>query len=315
MFRILNVEPENYSRKAYTLLQQLGTIDEHALSREQLLAQLPQYDVLIVRLGHQIDREVLDAGKNLKAVVSATTGLDHIDTVYAAERNIAVLCLRGEIDFLRTIPATAEHTWGLLLALIRHIPAAFDSVKQGEWDRDSFRGRDLHGKKLGILGYGRIGTLIARYALVFGMQVMAYDPTPLEQNPHVTYCTSMADLLTQSEILTIHVPLNDSTIGLVGATQFQQLPPNALLINTSRGAIVDENAMLAGLQSGHLAGVATDVLMGEREWKNNTPLLQYAKQNSNLIITPHIGGATTDSMAATELFMARKLETYLKTLL
>ena len=313
MLRILNVEPENYSREAYSILCQLGQVDETPLSRQALLDQLPLYDVLITRLGHQIDQEVLARGNKLKAVVSATTGLDHIDTDYAAQQNIAVLCLRGEVDFLRSIPATAEHTWGLLLALIRRLPWAFQSVKDGAWDRDAFRGRDLYGKRLGILGYGRIGTIVARYALAFGMEVLAYDPTPLEPNDAITFLPTMSALLRQSDILSIHVPLNESTIGLISSAEFAQLPQGALLINTSRGAIVDEDAMLASLISGHLGGAATDVLADERIQNKDqlSPLILYARENDNLLITPHIGGATADSMAMTEIFMARKLQRFL----
>ena len=164
MIRILNAEPSNYSPKATSILEQVGQVDTHPqIDRSWLLQHISQYDVLIVRLGFQVDRQVIDAGANLKTIISATTGLDHIDLAYAESKHIRILSLRGKVEFLRTIPATAEHTWALLLGLMRQIPWAFLSVLNGEWDRDLYKGNDLYRKKLGIVGLGRIGEKIANY--------------------------------------------------------------------------------------------------------------------------------------------------------
>ncbi|MEM7112657.1 MAG: NAD(P)-dependent oxidoreductase [Chloroflexota bacterium] len=320
MLRILNIEPDNYSRKAYRVLQTVGTVDERPLAqmqlgqysspRHQLLALISNYDVLITRLGFYIDADIIAAGTRLKAIVTATTGLDHIDLAAAAQHGVAVLSLRGEETFLRTVPATAEHTWGLLLALVRHIPQAFTAVSQGEWDRDQFRGRDLFGKRLGIVGLGRIGQIVARYGTTFGMIVQAYDPYLDTWPPTVTQMPTLDELLTTSEIVTIHIPLNDNTTNLIGEHEFKQMQPGAWLINTSRGAIINEVALLKALQSNHLGGAALDVLTAETTGTITTshPLIRYAQTHTNLLLTPHIGGCTADSMAMTEIFMAKKLQ-------
>ncbi len=310
MIRLLNAEPLNYSEDARRLLQGLGELDERWLNQAGLLECIGNYDVLIVRLGFRIDRELLEAGHRLRAIVTATTGLDHIDLAHAAQRGIAVLSLRGEYDFLRSVPATAEHTWALLLALIRHIPWAHASVLEGRWVRDAFRGHDLSGRRLGILGLGRIGAKIARYGLAFDMDVAAYDPSPAAQLADVKACGSMAELLRRSDVLSIHVPLTDQTHKLIGAAELKQLPPGALLVNTSRGAVMDEVALLAALASKRLAGAALDVINGEGDQHQlgRMALLSYARLHSNLLITPHIGGATVESMRATEVFMAEKLK-------
>lgn len=311
--RILNLEPEGYSPAALAILDTLGEIAEGPLSRSGLVGQIPGCDVLIVRLAHQIDREVLERADRLKVIVTATTGLDHVDVEFAESMGITVLSLRGETDFLRGVPATAEHTWALLLALVRHLPAAFRSVLDGEWDRDRFKGHDLAGKTLGVLGLGRIGEKVARYGLAFGMRVLAYDPFREGWVEQVGRAASRSDLLRQSDILSVHVPLNDETIGLIGDEEFASLPAGALLINTSRGQVVDEPALLRALQSGRLAGAALDVLADERAgtlW--SSPLIESARRHPNLIITPHIGGATVESMAATEVFMAHKLRLFLQ---
>jgi len=314
MIRILNAEPMNYHDAPRQVLQSLGQVDERQLSRAEFIRCLPEYDVLIVRLGFQVDREVIDAGPHLKAIVTATTGLDHIDVAYAEQCGIKVLSLRGETDFLRSIPATAEHTWALLLALVRRIPWAFHSVLNGGWDRDAFRGHNLSGRRLGIVGLGRVGQKVARYGLAFGMQVHAYDPSPSDAIPEVIRCATLSDLLRQSDVLSLHVPFNPTTEKLIGAPELTLLPPGAVLVNTARGAVLDEAALLDALQSGTLSGAALDVLTDERVQRAGTSerLLAYARTHERLLITPHVGGATEESMCDTELFMAEKLKQFLK---
>jgi D-3-phosphoglycerate dehydrogenase len=256
---------------------------------------------------------MIDAGCHLKAIVTATTGLDHIDVCYARSKGIAILSLRGETDFLRTVSATAEHTWALLLALLRRIPHAFAAVQRGEWHRDAWRGHELDGKRLGLVGLGRVGQKVARYGLTFGMDVAAYDPYAVEWVEGVECFPELAELLGRSDVLSLHVPLNNETTGLLGTHELAMLPTGSVLINTSRGAVVDEAALVQALQNKNLAGAALDVITHEREPDGHrlSPLLAYACTYTNLIITPHIAGATHESMAKTEVFMARKLAAFL----
>jgi len=309
--KILNVEPDQYSDEARSILKQIGQLVEQNMERSELLSSIHEFDVLVVRLKHQVDVELLNAARNLKTIVSATTGLDHIDLEIAAQKNITVLSLRGETEFLRSIPATAELTWGLLLALTRNIPAAHASVLNGEWQRDRFKGHELAGMRLGIVGIGRIGEKIARYALAFGMRVMAYDPYRTDFISGVDKKTTLDELLVEADVLSIHVPLNQETVNLIGARELNLLSPGAWLINTARGAVLNGTALLSNLLSGHLAGAALDVLAGERV-SERSPLLEYANAHTNLLITPHIGGVTYESMRATEIFMAKKLEQHVK---
>jgi D-3-phosphoglycerate dehydrogenase len=312
MIRILNIEPLGYSPVARQILERAGELTEKAVTRSELLRMLPDYDVLIVRLGHQIDQEILSAGTRLRAIVSATTGLDHIDTEYAKNQDIAVLSLQGEREFLKTIHATAEHTWALLLALLRHIPAAHDAVLRGEWDRDRFRGHELGGKDLSLVGLGRLGKMVAGYGLAFGMNVRAFDPHAEDTSDDIAMVGSLADLLEHADVLSIHVPLNKTTTALIGGEELALLPPQAVLINTSRGEIVDEMALLAALTANRLAGAALDVVVGERSTSGRAnALIEYAAGHENLILTPHISGATHESMEKTEIFMAKKVVGFL----
>lgn len=305
--RVLNAEPYGYSSQAREILLEVGELVEISLTTNELKAMIADFDVLIVRLGFQIDRAVIDAGERLKVIVTATTGLDHIDIEYAHAKGIKVLSLRGELDFLRSIVATAEHTWGLLLALTRRIPWAFDSVRSGDWNRDLFRGNDLRGKRLGVLGLGRIGEKVANYGLAFGMRVSAYDPFNSLWIDGVERCISLEQLCAQSDVLSMHVPLDSSTHKLLDQKLIYTMPEGALVLNTSRGQILDEVALLHALEAGHLGGAAVDVLTTERSSELSS-LVSYAQTHDNLLITPHIGGATQEAMADTEIFMAKQLQ-------
>ena len=312
MIRILNVEPVGYSRDARAVLEAIGEVVEHEMDRGQLLDAIGGFDVLLVRLRHQIDRTVIDRGGRLGAICSATTGLDHIDVAYAQKQGIAIISLKGETEFLETIHATAEHTWALILALVRRLPAAVGSVAAGGWARERYRGRELNGKTLGIVGLGRVGGQVARYGRAFGMNVVGYDPWRVGWPPEVTRVRDLTDLLAAADVLTLHVPLNEETRGLLQASAFHRMNARSLLVNTSRGELVDEAALLDALRRGTIGGAALDVIAGERNpAERSLELVEYLRSHDNLIVTPHVGGATEESMARTELFIAHKLKEWL----
>jgi D-3-phosphoglycerate dehydrogenase len=311
--RILNIEPEGYAAAARDLVNTIGTLDEKKLDRAGLLKEIEGYDVLITRLGHHIDTDVLAASSRLKAVVSATTGLDHIDLVAAAARHVEVLSLKGEKEFLEGVTATAELAWGLLMAVMRRIPAAHQSMCRGKWNRDAFKGHELKDKRLGIVGLGRLGRMMAGFGDAFGMETAAHDPDAKDWSAHVARMPDLDSLLETSDVLSLHVPLTAETENLINGDRLARLPGGAVLINTSRGAVVDEAALLKALEGGRLAGAGLDVLAGEvSPGIAESPLLGYARGHDNLVLTPHIGGATWESMAAAELFMAEKLVRFME---
>ncbi|MDA0891548.1 MAG: NAD(P)-dependent oxidoreductase [Proteobacteria bacterium] len=312
--RIYNAEPEGYPPEARAILEGLGEVVEAECTRAQLLAQVTKADVLIVRLKHMIDTEVFDHAPSLRVIVSATTGLNHIDVAAAQARNIKVLCLKGEREFLDSITATAEHTWGLLLALVRHIPTAVQHVRDAGWDRDCFKGCQLSGLTLGIVGLGRLGTMVAEYGQVFRMRVVAYDIGHVAQADHVEMLT-LPDLLASSDVVCLLPSYQESSHQLLGRREFAQMKAGAVLLNTSRGEVIDEAALLHALRCGSLAGAALDLLAGEAkrggDWLSSHPLVEFARSSDRLLITPHIGGATYDSLRQAETFMARKLAAHL----
>ena len=310
--RILNAEPQGYSPAAREILDTLGEVTEKPLDRAGLLDTVAGCEVLITRFGHRMDKELFAAAPRLRVLVSATTGLDHIDLEAAADCGVEVLSLDGETEFLEGLSATAELTWGLLLAVSRHIPQAADSVKEGIWDRDAFKGNELRGKRLGILGMGRLGRMVAEYGRAFGMSVAAHDPYASDWPMGVDLRSAAEDLMEDAQVLSIHVPLSEETKGLMDGAMLARLPTGAVLINTSRGAVVDEAALLAVLDSDHLAGAGLDVVADELCGGPSQALLAYARDHDNLIITPHMGGATIESMEKAEVFMAQKLARFLE---
>ena len=315
MKSILNIEPKNFSAQAAKILSKIGKVNNGPFSRENLLKKIHLYDIIIVRLAHKIDKELIDAATRLKVISSATTGLNHIDFNYAQKKGIKVLSLKDETRFLKNIYATAEHTWALLLSLIRKIPYAHNSVINGKWDRDRFKGRELNGSTIGIVGLGRIGLKIADYAISFGMNVLSYTKGKNNTVKGVTIVNSLEELIENSDIITIHVPFNSSTRKMFGKSEFNRIKKGALLINTSRGEILDEAELIKAIKNGNLAGAALDVISKETSMNdlNKSKIIQFNNKDERIIITPHIGGATYESMEKTEVFMANKILKHLLT--
>lgn len=237
----------------------------------------------------------------LRWIVSPTTGLDHIDLDHFSTHGVEVISLRGRTAFLDNIHATAEHTIALVLALLRDLPAAAGAVRQGRWDRYPHKGNELYGKTVMILGYGRIGRLVAPIYRAFGCRVLAHDILP-DRVPEDCRC-DFESALGETDILSIHVPLDPATKNLVGADLLSRLRPHALVVNTSRGEIVDQATLLAALEDGRLGGAALDVLAGEPHPMSAELQARFAALGGRLVITPHIGGFTYESLGAVEEFI------------
>jgi D-3-phosphoglycerate dehydrogenase len=311
--RILVSECAGFSAEAAAVLRTLGELRLADLDRETLLSSLVDVDVLWGRLRHRIDAPLIAAAPRLKAIVSPTTGLNHIDVDAAAARGVAVLSLRGETAFLNDVVATAEHTLALTLALLRHLPAAMRHTAVGGWDRDPFKGREVRGRTIGVVGYGRLGRIVGRYFTALGARVVVADPAAdAESMPPGIELVSLAELLRRASVVTLHVNLTSRTRQFFGAREFAAMANGAWFINTSRGELIDEAALLNALETGHLAGAALDVLGDESSsGMGHHPLVHYARSHDNLIVTPHLGGCTEESMDKTERFLAQRLKDFL----
>jgi D-3-phosphoglycerate dehydrogenase len=231
---------------------------------------------------------------NLRIISCATTGSDHIERAELNRRGIPVRTLMEDKQLLLNLTPAAELSWALLMACARMLPAAVDHVKAGGWDREKFPGIMLNGKRIGIIGCGRIGTWMSRYARAFGMDIIGYDPFVADFPAQITP-VSLKELARTSDFISIHVPLTDDTKSLFSESCFAQVKPGAILINTSRGAVIDESALLKALESKRIKAAGLDVLTDEPEIKKS-PLVQYAMTHDNLILTPHCGGFSHDAV-------------------
>ena len=247
-------------------------------------------DALIVRSGVRLDAEVLAAAERLRVIARAGIGVDNIDLEAATRKGILVMNTPGASTL-----AVAEHTFALLLALLRRIPMAWLSLREGRWERERFVGAQLAGKTLGLLGLGRIGTEVARRARVFEMHVIAFDPYIPEERAaalQIELVPDLDELYARAEILSLHVPLTQETHRLINREAFAKMKPGVILVNTARGAVVDEEALLEALNSGRVAGAALDTFSEEPP---RSPTLQALIAHERVVAVPHLGGSTREA--------------------
>lgn len=306
---ILIAEAKGFPDDVVQKLRRISYVVLADLDSDALSEAVHNVDVLWVRLRNFIGSDILTRANQLRLIVSPTTGLNHIDVKAAESKGVQILSLRGETEFLKEVRATAEFTIGLILTLMRHISRAKAHVCKGGWDRELFKGTELYQKTVGVVGYGRLGRLVSHYLLAFGCDVLIVDPyVSADKVDTDIQVVSMDILLRKADIITIHVNLTESNRFFFGREHFAAMKPTALLINTSRGELIDEDALCEALRDGRIAGAALDVLSNEQTADiAHRPLVQYANEYENLIITPHIGGNTEESLIKTERFLANKL--------
>jgi D-3-phosphoglycerate dehydrogenase len=308
MMRLLVAEPEGFSPDARRVLERAGDVELRQVSDATELAQaFGEFDVVWIRLGHRITAEVLGPSPRCRVLAMNTTGTDHVDLEACRERGVRVVCLRGETEFLRTIRATAEHTLLLTLALLRQLAPARDAVREGRFTRGPFKGRELAEKSVGLVGVGRIGTLVAGYFRAFGAEVTGFDPLLEDFPADVRRHDTLVKLCAESDIVSLHAAYGRDTHHLMGPRELAAMRPHAVLVNTARGGVLDEAALLAALASGAIAGAALDVVSGEPTVGADHPVLRYAAAHDHLLVTPHIGGFTHESLAKTERFIAGRV--------
>lgn len=273
------------------------------LSREELLEAVADADGMLTRSGTPLDREVLDAAKKLKAVARAGVGVDNIDIAAASRRGVVVI----NAPTGNTLAAT-EHTMAMLLSLVRKVPQAWNSVASGEWKRSRFMGMQLSGKRLLIVGLGRIGTQVALRCRAFGMEIMAFDPYVSKEKADRVGVQLVDDLkggMALADVITLHVPLTRESRGMLDAATLRACKRGAYLVNCARGGLVDEEACAEAVRSGILAGAAFDVFDGEPV-RSDHPLLA-SDIRGKVILTPHIGANTEEAQSAVAAIAASNL--------
>lgn len=282
---------EKIGSEGLAALQQAAEVDlQLDLAPAMLKEILPRYDALVVRSQTKVTADVLEAGSRLRVVGRAGTGVDNIDLAAATRRGILVVNAPASNSI-----AVAELTVGLLLALARSIPQAHASLAAGRWERGKYMGSEVRGKTLGLLGLGRIGAEVARRARALEMEILAYDPFISEERAAQLGVrpVTLDELLRESDAVSLHVPLLDSTRNLLNADRLGQMRRGAWLINCARGGIIDEAALVDALESGQIGGAALDVWA--KEPPTGSPLLGHPK----VIALPHLGASTEEAQALT----------------
>ncbi len=266
-------------------------------SHDELVQALATATALIVRSETKVTAAMIDGAPELKVVARAGIGVDTIDVAAATRRGIAVMNAPGA----NTVSA-AEHAIALLLSLLRHIPEAAETMRQGGWDRKRFEGSELRGKTLGVVGLGRIGGYVARVAHAFGMTIVAYDPfvTPQRAAELQARLVPIERLLEEADIVTLHVALTDETRHILNAPRLALMKPTAFLVNTARGELVDEGALVAAVKEKRIAGAAIDVF-AEEPLPKESPL----RGLDRVLLTPHLAASTSEAQRRVAIEICR----------
>ncbi|HIQ32257.1 MAG TPA: phosphoglycerate dehydrogenase, partial [Methanothermococcus okinawensis] len=291
---------DDIHEEAVEILRKVGDVEIATnLSREELKRKIEDVDVIVVRSGTKLTRDILEHAKKLKIIARAGVGVDNIDVEYATERGIIVVNSPDASSI-----SVAELTMGLMLAAARNIPQATASLKRGEWDRKSFKGIELYGKTLGVIGLGRIGQQVVKRAKAFGMNIVGYDPYIPEEVARdlgVKLLDDLNELCKVSDFITLHVPLTPKTRHIIGKEQISLMKRNAIIVNCARGGLIDERALYEALKEGRIRAAALDVF--EEEPPRNNPLLTL----DNVIGTPHQGASTEEAQKSAGIIVAEQI--------
>lgn len=263
-------------------------VEKPGIKKDELIRILGEFDGLVVRSGTTVTKEIIEAGVNLKIIGRAGTGVDNIDVRAATAKGILVVNTPGG----NTV-STGELAMSHILALARNIPQATASLKAGRWDRSLYTGSELSGKTLGVVGVGRIGREVAKWARGFGMTTIGYDPVVSEQSARAMGIepASLDELLQKSDFITIHTPLTAETSHLFNSKTLAQCKRGVRIVNCARGGIIDESALLEAVKSGQVSGASLDVFEVEPPTSDSLEL----RQHPNVIVTPHLGASTSDA--------------------
>jgi D-3-phosphoglycerate dehydrogenase len=297
--------PDKLNEKATQILENEGFTVENkpGITVEELVEICSDADAMIVRSGIKITKEVLDAASSLKLVVRAGVGTDNIDKEYAAKKKVVI-----ENTPLGNINAAAEHTLTLMMMLAKHIIHSNLKLKSGEWDRKSFKGTELKGKTLGIIGLGNVGKKVAKVALALEMDVLSFDPY-VDSDSMKSLGIEKAEieeLLKNSDYITVHVPLTEETKDLISENEFNMMKDNVRIINAARGGVINEKALEEALKSDKVAAAALDV------YGQEPPVCKSLITHDKVICTPHLGASTKEAQvnvaidAANQIILALK---------
>ena len=312
--KIICITPIKHIEGLYDKLKSYGKIIyKPHITKEQLKTLLKNSDAEYLLVGANKQNFILGEDvlklSNIKVINTISTGTNHIDSDYCKNNNIKIWSLKKDYELIEDIPSTSELAFGLMMSLMRNIPKSFHSVRDGNWDYEPYVGHQIKGKTIGVIGYGRLGKIMCRLFDGWGTgEVLINDPYVSEIDP----CEKKVELntlLEESDVIFLHTHVTDETRGMVDEEFLSYMKEGSYLINTARGELVDEEAIIESIKVGHLKGYGTDVIKDEFGDIQNSKLVEFSMNpNNNVVITPHIGGMTIEGQTKAYLWAANKFK-------
>lgn len=296
---LVGFDPKIYPE--VTCFEELGKCHYVKYNGKQILNDFRDISGIITHTNTHVSREILERLSELEFIGTPSTGTNHIDVEYLRSFEIPLFSLNGSPALIEQITSTAEHTWLLVLSCMRRLIECHERVKLFQsWKNSDLRGHELLGKKIGLIGFGRLGKKVSEYAKVFGMDVVAYDPyiSDVEFEKYQVERVGLETLFRTCDVISLHAKLNENNHNLVCASLLDLAKDGLILVNTARGELVNSLDLVNALKVGKVAAVGLDVLAGERDTVEQIPidpLVNYAETHNQVIITPHVGGATLDA--------------------
>lgn len=311
MLKILCITPVKHLQGVYEELEKLGKVSYYPnINKKNLkkMLEINNYNCLFInpnKQGFIINSEILD-GTKIKIINTCSTGTNHLDLDYCKKNKIIVLSLKNDLKLIKQLPSTSELSFGLMLSLIRKINVSFDSVKDFNWDYTKYIGRQLSGLTVCVVGYGRLGKIFCKQLIGFNVRVIVVDP-------YIKKCKykkmKLLDALPLVDILVLHVHVTKETKRMINNKTLRLMKNNSFIINTSRGELVDEKAIIERLKQKKLQGYATDVISDEFSNINKSLLIKASKKLP-ILITPHIGGMTEEGQQKAYMHAVHKLKKF-----
>ena len=309
--KILCITPIKHLSGVFEELSKHGDVEyQPDFTRSDLKSYLNKNDVdwIFTNPNKQnfiLDESILE-GSGIKGINTASTGMNHIDLNFCEKNNIEVWSLKDDYELINDLPSTSELAFGLMMSLMRNIPKSFHSVKDGNWDYEPYVGHQIKGKTIGIIGYGRLGKIMCDLFYGWGVKLLSTDPY---ERITTARGVPLIELLEESDVVFLHTHVTEETRGMVDEEFLSYMKEGSYLINTSRGELVDERAIINSLEVGHLKGYGTDVISDEFGDIKNSELIDFSiNPNNNVVITPHIGGMTIEGQTKAYNWAVRKFK-------
>ena len=279
-------------------------------SSEEVISVIGDYEAIYTNPNKSkvfIGEDVLNAAKKIKVICTASTGTNHIDKSYAKKLGLPILSLTEERQVINRISSTAELAFSLTLASLRHVVRGHKAVLDGEWNYEKYIGRQMNSLTIGVIGYGRLGSMYSKYCKAFDSHVLVYDPYKKVNDKDIEQVSNLRHLIEKSDVIAIHVHVTEETIGMIDKACFKEMKKDVVIVNTARGDMVNELDLVSFLKQNPEARVATDVLADEIKNRKNSPLLKYSLLSEQVIITPHIGGMCREAQEIAYGHAAKRL--------